>query len=205
MIDRGGRPWFAGAEAGRGSCGPGLVQDLTHRHGAGVGQRDHVVELGGGDGDPTVAQAQLDPDDAVGGRGSAAKLALGEHIEVEDTATIVLDHAGGVRSTFFATNAHHRNDDVELRIDGEAGSLQLVDGRAEFVTASDVQVLAVDAQADGSRSYWGRGHAALIADFHASLARPEPFWLGREEGIAPLRLLREVYRQSGLLPSDQPV
>lgn len=136
-------------------------------------------------------------------RGSAATLALRDRIEVEDTASIVIDHAGGVRSTFFATNTHHTNDDVELRIDGEFGNLQLVGGRAELVTADGTRVLALDAQADGNRSYWGRGHATLISDFHASLDAPDPFWLGLDTGIAPLRVLREVYRQSGLLPADQ--
>lgn len=143
--------------------------------------------------------------DAVNVRGRAATLTLGNHIEVEDTATIVLDHASGVRSTFFATNTHSTNDDVELRIDGQTGSLQLVAGRAELVTPDGVQVLATDAQADGARSYWGRSHAALISDFHASLSGPDPFWLGLDTGIAPLRVLREAYRQSGILPSDQPL
>lgn len=143
--------------------------------------------------------------DAVGVRGAAANLTLREDIEVEDTATIVIDHASGVRSTMFATNTHHTNDDVELRIDGEAGSLRLVAGRAELVAADGVRVLATDAQADGVRSYWGLGHARLVSDFHASLARPGPFWLGLDAGIAPLRVLREVYRQSGLLPAGQPL
>lgn len=138
-------------------------------------------------------------------RGRAATLALGDHIQVEDTAAIVLDHASGVGSTFFATNTHHTNDDVELRIDGESGSLRLASGRAELATPEGRQVLAVDAQSDGSRSYWGRGHAALISDFHASLSGPDPFWLGLDAGIAPLRVLREVYRQSGILPSDEPL
>jgi predicted dehydrogenase len=143
--------------------------------------------------------------DASAVRGRAATLTLGDHIEVEDTVTIVLDHASGVRSTFFATNTHHTNDDVELRIDGETGSLQLVAGRAELVTADGIRVLATDAQADGARSYWGLGHARLISDFHSSLSGPDPFWLGLDAGIAPLRVLRETYRQSGLLPSDQPL
>jgi predicted dehydrogenase len=143
--------------------------------------------------------------DAAAVHGSASTLGLGDVIEVEDTATIVLDHATGVRSTFFATNTHHSNEDVELRIDGESGSLQLVEGRAELVTADGVRVLATDIQADDARSYWGRGHASLISDFHASLTRREPFWLGLDAGIAPLGVLREVYRQSGLLPASQPL
>lgn len=138
-------------------------------------------------------------------RGSASTLALAGVVDVEDTATIVIDHRPGVRSTLFATNTHHTNDDVELRIDGELGSLSLVQGRAELATDDGVRVLATDRQASGERSYWGRGHELLIADFHARLADPEPFWIGVEAGIAPLRVLREVYRQSGLLPSGQPL
>ena len=138
--------------------------------------------------------------DAAAVRGSASTLALAGVVDVEDTATIVIDHATGVRSTLFATNTHHTNDDVELRIDGELGSLSLVHGRAELATADGVRLLATDTQASGQRSYWGRGHQLLIADFHARLAHPEPFWIDLAAGIAPLRVLREVYRQSGMLP-----
>ncbi|MCA0293795.1 MAG: Gfo/Idh/MocA family oxidoreductase [Actinobacteria bacterium] len=135
--------------------------------------------------------------------GSAATLALAASVEVEDTATIVLEHAGGVRSTFFATNTHHRNDDVELEIVGARGVLRLAGGEARLRTASGETVLASDTQAGGQRSYWGRGHALLIDDFHARLADPEPFWIGLDAGLAPLRVLREVYRRSGLLPAGQ--
>ena len=62
-------------------------------------------------------------------------------------------------------------------------------------------MLATDAQAGGERSYWGKGHSLLIDDFHARLDDPEPFWIGPADGLVPLRVLREVYRQSGILPA----
>ena len=137
--------------------------------------------------------------DSVSGR--AATLALADTIEVEDTASIVLDHDSGVRSTFFATNTHHTNADVELEITGRDGVLTFSGGRVRLVSPSEDRVLATDEQASGERSYWGKSHALLIDDFHARLADPEPFWIGPTDGLAALQVLREVYRQSGILPT----
>ena len=134
--------------------------------------------------------------------GRAATLALGGTIEVEDTATVVIDHEGGVRSTLFATNAHHTNADVELEITGRDGIVRLTGGEAWLTDSAGPRRIATDTQAGGERSYWGKGHALLIDDFHARLGDPEPFWIGPADGLVPLQVLREVYRQSGLLPRD---
>ena len=132
--------------------------------------------------------------------GVAATLSLPGVIEVEDTATIVIDHDSGVRSTLFATNAHHTNSDVELEVTGRDGSVRLVGGEAWLTDGSGARCIATDTQAGGERSYWGKGHSLLIDDFHARLDDPEPFWIGPADGLVPLQVLREVYRQSGLLP-----
>lgn len=133
-------------------------------------------------------------------RGRAGTLALADVIEVEDTASVVLEHATGARSTFFATNAHHANDDVELEITGEAGVVSLSGGEARVRDADGERLLAVDSQAGGQRSYWGLGHALLIDDFHARLGHPDRFWIGLADGLAALEVLRSVYAQSGILP-----
>ncbi len=138
---------------------------------------------------------------AVSGR--AATLALQGAIEVEDTATIVTDHDSGVRSTLFATNTHHTNADVELEVTGRDGSVRLIGGEAWLTDGSGRRRIATDAQAGGERSYWGRGHGLLIDDFHAHLDDPDPFWIGPADGLVPLQVLREVYRQSGILPAGQ--
>jgi len=121
-------------------------------------------------------------------------------IEVEDTATILIDHDSGVRSTLFATNTHHINADVELEVTGRDGYVRLVGGEAWLTDVSGTRRVATDAQAGGERSYWGKGHSLLINDFHASLDDPNPFWIGPTDALVPLQVLREVYRQSGILP-----
>ncbi len=135
--------------------------------------------------------------------GVAATLALADTIEVEDTATIVIDHDSGVRSTLFATNTHHTNTDVELEVSGRDGSVRLVGGEVWLTDAAGNRRIATDTQAGGERSYWGKGHSLLIDDFHASLEDPDPFWIGPADGLIPLQVLREVYRQSGILPAGE--
>lgn len=138
--------------------------------------------------------------DPVAVHGTAATLALGDVIEVEDTATIRIEHPSGARSVLFATNTHHTNAFVELEITGSAGTVALADGRAVLRDAAGSRVLASDVQDSGDRSYWGLGHQLLIDDFYARLADPEPFWLTPEVGLPSLNVLRSTYGQSGLLP-----
>lgn len=137
-------------------------------------------------------------------RGKAANLAA-DTIEVEDNATIVIDHEGGPRSVFFATNSHHTNAAVELEITGRDGTLTLADGELRLTDADGTRMLATDAQANGARSYWGLGHALLIDDFYVRLDDPEPFWLTPDVGLGALRVLRTTYAQSGLLPDGTPL
>mgnify|MGYP001016446284 CR=1 FL=1 len=142
--------------------------------------------------------------DPVTVRGTAANLAA-DTIEVEDNATIVIDHEGGPRSVFFATNSHHTNASVELELTGRDGTLSLADGDLMLSDAEGTRLLATDAQADGARSYWGLGHALLIDDFYARLCDPEPFWLTPDVGLSALRVLRTTYAQAGLLPAGTPL
>ena len=133
-------------------------------------------------------------------RGRASRLAL-DGVDVEDTAQIVLDHAGGARSVFFATNANATDSPVTLEIVTEGAELFLrrdltvryADGRVEVVE---------ERQATSSgRTYWGVSHQALIADFYASLDKPEPFWIGPREAAKSLDILSRVYASGIWAPS----
>ena len=143
--------------------------------------------------------------DPVASSGSAATLGLADSIEVEDTATIVIDHAGGPRSVLFATNTHHTNAMVELQITGRDATVALVGGETLLTDSAGTRMLATDAQDTGERSYWGMGHQLLIDDFYAKLDDPEPFWLSPAVGLTALQVLRASYRQSGLLPAGMPL
>ncbi|WP_460993143.1 Gfo/Idh/MocA family protein [Sinomonas soli] len=141
-----------------------------------------------------LLQWLVGPAQVVDGRASARVLA--DVIEVEDTADLVLEHAGGQRSVFFATNANGLNAPVTLDIQTESAELSLrgdltvryADGRVETVEESGVL--------PGERSYWGASHRLLIADFYRSVAAGERFWVGAREASESLRLIKDVYARS---------
>jgi len=135
--------------------------------------------------------------------GVAANLTHSRITEVEDTATITMQHPGGVSSVYFATNCHAENAPVEIELVFESATLRLQDGQLLAATSDgDVQVLANDLAAEGERSYWGAGHARLIADFYAHLSADRPFWIDADAALVSLGVLRDTYVSSGLVPAD---
>ncbi|GAA2552574.1 Gfo/Idh/MocA family oxidoreductase [Winogradskya consettensis] len=114
-------------------------------------------------------------------------------VDVEDTAHLILDHAGGARSTFFATLANATDAPVTIEIVAEQATL-LIRGDLT-VTWSDgrTEVIAEQAASGGGRTYWGASHQLLIADFYRRLHDPEPFWIGPQEALKAQRLIEGLY------------
>ncbi|MEE1621803.1 Gfo/Idh/MocA family protein [Zafaria sp. Z1313] len=134
--------------------------------------------------------------DAVEVAGGVGRRALDGHIEVEDTADIALLHDGGVRSTFFATNTAALNFPVQLEVQGEAGRMVL-DGALTVAPAEGPgRTVRETAPLGAGRSYWGASHAALIRDFYDGHGSGEPFWIGPEEALKSLRVIKQVYAQA---------
>ncbi len=131
---------------------------------------------------------------AVGGR--AGTYVLGDVIDVEDSAQLILDHPGGVRSVCFATNTAAVDFPVGIEIATENAQLSLrgdltvswADGRVDVVPERQAE--------SGGRSYWGVSHELLIADFHAQAAAGKPFWIDPAEGIKALQIIEQVYALS---------
>ncbi|ALE06619.1 dehydrogenase [Arthrobacter sp. ERGS1:01] len=131
-----------------------------------------------------------------GVRGHTATHALGDTIEVEDTAEMVLDHANGARSVFYATLANPVNAPVTVDVVTEKAVLSLRgdltvtydDGRVEVVPERRVE--------SGGRDYWGVSHRLLIEDFYSQLGQDGPFWIDPAEAQKTLRIIKDVYAQS---------
>ena len=125
--------------------------------------------------------------------GYVARLAPGRVLDVEDSAQIVMDHVGGARSVFSATNANATDSPVTLEIVTEAAELFLrrdltvryADGRVEVVQERQAPT--------SGRAYWGVSHQVLIADFCSRLADPEPFWISPGEAAKSLEILTRTY------------
>lgn len=122
--------------------------------------------------------------------------------EVEDTADLVLHHASGVTTTFYATLTAPVARPVELEVETENAYLEVRSGRAGGLTVrwkdGRVDTFSDRVAAPGGRAYWGVSHEELIRDFHASLESPEPFWIGPAEAMASLQILKDAYRSSGV-------
>jgi predicted dehydrogenase len=129
-------------------------------------------------------------------RGGAATRLLGDVIEVEDTADMVLRHASGATSTFFATLSHSVNAPVTIDIVTERATLSL---RGDLtVTYSDgrIDVVRERELAPGTRAYWGVSHVLLVRDFYDQLGHDGPFWIDPRAAQKSLEIVQDLYDQA---------
>lgn len=136
--------------------------------------------------------------------GQVSTRRFGEFIEVEDTADLLLHHASGITTTFYATLSAPRARPVEIEVECEHASLELRSGLGGGLTVrwhdGRVDTYSDRVASAGGRSYWGVSHAELIADMYATLDDPEPFWIGPREALDSQRILEAAYANSGVGP-----
>ena len=129
-------------------------------------------------------------------RAHADQLALGQAVEVEDTATMRLSHAGGRHSLFYASNAYVTDAPITLELVAEQGILKLdtdlriehADGRLEHVQETRIGT--------GERAYWGASHQLLVDDFYRHVRARTPFWISADEALKTLQIVVAAYDQS---------
>lgn len=145
--------------------------------------------------------------EVLSAQGSVTADALGDVIEVEDTAHARLQFANGVRGLFYATNAYLTNSPVELELVFEGGMLRqrddclylTRDGRERLVCEPPTN--RNDAGQIIGKSYWGSSHRLLIADFYDCVRTGTRFAIDGEEGLKTLRLITELYQSSRMRES----
>jgi predicted dehydrogenase len=128
-------------------------------------------------------------------RGSTGRYGLDGVVDVEDTASVLLDHAGGARSVLFATTTNVTDTPVTIEIVTERAVLRIqgdltvthADGRTETVAERRLGTPL-------GKAYWGASHDLLVADFYRTLGSPQPFWIDPREATRSLRLIDRIYR-----------
>ncbi|MFI5084313.1 MAG: Gfo/Idh/MocA family protein [Actinomycetales bacterium] len=128
--------------------------------------------------------------------GRTATHVLGDAIEVEDTAELVLDHANGARSVFYATLANVVNSPVTLEVVTEEAVLSLSGDLTVRYADGRIEVVPERAAKAGWRAYWGASHELLIRDFYAQLQAPGAFWIDPAEAAKSLFIIKDLYRQN---------
>jgi len=127
--------------------------------------------------------------------GHAGRYADLPGIDVEDTANLLLEHAGDARSVVFATVTNAVDSPVTIEIVTDEATLHLRgdltithdDGRIEVIT---------ERRTDGQgRDYWGASHQLLIADFYRAIEAGEPFWITPAEALKSQKIIDKIYRK----------
>lgn len=113
--------------------------------------------------------------------------------DVEDTADVLMEHPGGVRSALFATVANAVDAPVTIEITTGRATLFLRDSLTVTYADGRVDVVTPEATTSGGRSYWGASHELLIADFYRTAG---PFWIDAAEARKSLKIIQQLYAVS---------
>lgn len=119
-------------------------------------------------------------------------------IEVEDTATILMELAGGATAVFYATTAYSENSGVFIEVALENGKLRL-EGEQLYLFDENGGMTEICGRPDiiyQGRSYWGVGHSILINDFYDCIKNGEKFGIDAFEGGRAAQIVAACYESS---------
>jgi predicted dehydrogenase len=119
-------------------------------------------------------------------------------IEVEDTASVLLELDGGVNAVFYATLAYAENSPVFIDISLENGKLR-IEGEKLFVTDANGCISEATTKADTvyhGQHYWGSGHSSLINDYYYCLKSGKKFEIDAFEGGKAAKIVAAAYESS---------
>ncbi len=119
-------------------------------------------------------------------------------IEVEDTASVLLELENGVKAVFYATLAFSENSEVFIEITLEKGRLRL-EGEKLYSIGNDGRLNEITERPDAvyhGQQYWGSGHSVLIDDFYYCLKSGNKFEIDAVEGGRAAEIVAACYKSS---------
>lgn len=118
-------------------------------------------------------------------------------IEVEDTVTARLEYENGARGLFFATNANHKNESVQIAVQLERGEFLIRDNVLYEVQEDGTQKkLIEDEKMPGSKFYYGASHSKLIARFYKCLEDGTDHYITVKDAKMSIQLI-DAIQESG--------
>ncbi|MDF2699417.1 MAG: oxidoreductase [Haloplasmataceae bacterium] len=126
--------------------------------------------------------------------GSYGTYVLNDYIEVEDTATMIINFKNNSRGLLFATNNHATNSPIEIELVFEQGVLTLSDSKLYMKLNNQLKLLCEDNSGTGSKAYWGLGHEMLINNFYDSIINNENKYINAREAAQTIEILEKFYK-----------
>lgn len=119
-------------------------------------------------------------------------------IEVEDTASVLMELENGVTAVFYATLAYAENSEVFIEISLEKGRLRL-EGEKLYSIGTDGKITEITQKPDvvyHGQHYWGSGHSVLIDDYYYCLKSGDKFEINAVEGGRAAMIVAACYESS---------
>ncbi|MGW5019580.1 Gfo/Idh/MocA family protein [Streptomyces cacaoi] len=133
---------------------------------------------------------------------------LREAMETEDTFAALLRSPAGTLVTYSVTVASVISWRTRIGVVGSAGTvlfdldhpgtLHLVDGGEELVTAARAEKARATREQPSGIDYYGISHRLQAADFCRSVRTGDPMTASGAAGLETLRLLTQLYRAGGV-------
>ena len=124
---------------------------------------------------------------------SVSTLALGDVIEVEDTAAICAKGRAGFN--FYASNGSSATMPVEITLRTNDGFIKVM---PKYVVADGELIEFPDKnKSSGTKTCYGFGHIPLIEDFYSCIEEGRHFPIDGEEGAKVIRLILAAYKSGG--------
>ncbi len=119
-------------------------------------------------------------------------------IEVEDTASILMELDGGATAILYATTAFAENSGVLVEVVLEKGKLRF-EGEKLYKIGEDDSLCEIDCGAASrfiGQKYWGAGHSSLIGDFYDCLKTGRKFGIDAFEGGRAAEIVAASYESA---------
>ena len=128
--------------------------------------------------------------------GSYGTYLYNDIIEVEDTATMMINFKNNIRGILFATNNNVINSPISMEFVFDKGILELSDSKLFLKHNNKTEYLCEDIAATGKKAYWGLGHEMLISRFYDAIINNTEDYIHAREAAQTIEILEKFYQNA---------
>ncbi len=117
-------------------------------------------------------------------------------VQVEDTATAVIQFENGAHGLFFGTIANSKNCDVEVQVTLENAEFSIRDNALYKNGEETSEEICRDDRLPGVKFYYGASHMTTIHDFYNSLSNNDDKYIHACEGVPSIKMIDAIRKSS---------